>query len=127
MQAKKRYILVFVSCAFLAYCYFGGYRLKRARVPFSPSTNRQHEQIAVPSNLPSFLSSIECNGIDDIASNTDGNPNGRSIISIAQHGYSVSNDDAFRQGSQISSATVQTNTKFKGMYDSIVTRNLVGI
>lgn len=28
MQAKKRYILVFVSCAFLAYCYFGGYRLK---------------------------------------------------------------------------------------------------
>lgn len=30
MQAKKRYILVFVSCAFLAYCYFGGYRLKRS-------------------------------------------------------------------------------------------------
>ncbi|XP_067626852.1 exostosin-1 [Eurosta solidaginis] len=29
MQAKKRYILVFVSCAFLAYCYFGGYRLKK--------------------------------------------------------------------------------------------------
>lgn len=28
MQAKKRYILVFLSCAFLAYCYFGGYRLK---------------------------------------------------------------------------------------------------
>lgn len=28
MQAKKRYLLVFVSCAFLAYCYFGGYRLK---------------------------------------------------------------------------------------------------
>ncbi|XP_055376073.1 exostosin-1 isoform X2 [Condylostylus longicornis] len=28
MQAKKRYILVFISCAFLAYCYFGGYRLK---------------------------------------------------------------------------------------------------
>ncbi|XP_018791954.1 PREDICTED: exostosin-1 [Bactrocera latifrons] len=30
MQAKKRYILVFVSCAFLAYCYFGGYRLKKS-------------------------------------------------------------------------------------------------
>lgn len=29
MQAKKRYILVFLCCAFLAYCYFGGYRLKR--------------------------------------------------------------------------------------------------
>lgn len=28
MQAKKRYILVFLSCAFLALCYFGGYRLK---------------------------------------------------------------------------------------------------
>lgn len=29
MQAKKRYILVVLSCAFLAYCYFGGYRIKR--------------------------------------------------------------------------------------------------
>lgn len=28
MQAKKRYLLLFVSCAFLAYWYFGGYRLK---------------------------------------------------------------------------------------------------
>jgi glucuronyl/N-acetylglucosaminyl transferase EXT1 len=29
MQAKKRYILVVLSCAFLAYCYFGGYRVKK--------------------------------------------------------------------------------------------------
>lgn len=29
MQAKKRYILVVLSCAFLAYCYFGGYRIKK--------------------------------------------------------------------------------------------------
>lgn len=29
MQAKKRYLLVFVTCAFLGYCYFGGYRLKK--------------------------------------------------------------------------------------------------
>jgi glucuronyl/N-acetylglucosaminyl transferase EXT1 len=29
MQAKKRYILVFLSCAFLALCYFGGHRLKQ--------------------------------------------------------------------------------------------------
>lgn len=29
MQAKQRYILVFLSCAFLALCYFGGYRLKQ--------------------------------------------------------------------------------------------------
>ena len=28
MQAKQRYILLFLSCAFLALCYFGGYRLK---------------------------------------------------------------------------------------------------
>lgn len=28
MQAKKRYILVILSCAFLALCYLGGYRLK---------------------------------------------------------------------------------------------------
>ena len=28
MQAKQRYILVFLCCAFLALCYFGGYRLK---------------------------------------------------------------------------------------------------
>ncbi|XP_014214425.1 exostosin-1 [Copidosoma floridanum] len=30
MQAKKRYLLVFVTCAFLGFCYFGGYRLKKA-------------------------------------------------------------------------------------------------
>ncbi|XP_073811631.1 exostosin glycosyltransferase 1 ttv [Musca autumnalis] len=46
MQAKKRYILVFVSCAFLAYCYFGGYRLKTA-------THRRRN-----SGLPSSSSSI---------------------------------------------------------------------
>lgn len=32
MQAKKRYLLVFLSCAFLAYCYFGGYRLKSEEI-----------------------------------------------------------------------------------------------
>lgn len=46
MQAKKRYILVFVSCAFLAYCYFGGYRLK------TPSLSMRS-----PQDLPSFVSS----------------------------------------------------------------------
>lgn len=44
MQAKKRYILVFVSCAFLAYCYFGGYRLKASTV---------HRRI--PTELPAFI------------------------------------------------------------------------
>ncbi|KAI5712469.1 hypothetical protein M8J75_008522 [Diaphorina citri] len=28
MQFKKRFLLVLLSCAFLAFCYFGGYRLK---------------------------------------------------------------------------------------------------
>uniref|UniRef100_A0A1I8P1V7 Exostosin GT47 domain-containing protein n=2 Tax=Stomoxys calcitrans TaxID=35570 RepID=A0A1I8P1V7_STOCA len=46
MQAKKRYILVFVSCAFLAYCYFGGYRLKTA-------THRRRNN-----GLPSSSSSV---------------------------------------------------------------------
>ncbi|CAB0042505.1 unnamed protein product [Trichogramma brassicae] len=32
MQAKKRYLLVFVTCAFLGYCYFGGYRLKATKL-----------------------------------------------------------------------------------------------
>lgn len=53
MQAKQRYILVFICCAFLAYCYFGGYRLKplspwvlhRIRTPSGPSD---------PLHLPSF-------------------------------------------------------------------------
>lgn len=44
MQAKKRYILVVLSCAFLAYCYFGGYRIK---LLFNLNVN-------VP-NLPSFV------------------------------------------------------------------------
>ncbi|XP_014262260.1 exostosin-1 [Cimex lectularius] len=44
MQAKKRYLLVLLSCAFLAYCYFGGYRLKSERyIPFDVDT------------LPSFV------------------------------------------------------------------------
>lgn len=76
MQAKKRYILVFLSCAFLAYCYFGGYRLKvqlRNLIVFNkllaPSTNSNsgryssNRRIIInlnsnkePSKLDSFLS-----------------------------------------------------------------------
>lgn len=57
MQAKKRYILVFVSCAFLAYCYFGGYRLKVA--PHRPR-RAQHESakdggVQPYAQLPSFM------------------------------------------------------------------------
>lgn len=47
MQAKKRYLLVFLSCAFLAYCYFGGYRLKSEGV------------VAEYMTLPSYFSSVE--------------------------------------------------------------------
>lgn len=45
MQAKKRYILVVLSCAFLAYCYFGGYRIKRL---FNLNAN-------TPDQLPTFV------------------------------------------------------------------------
>lgn len=116
MQAKKRYILVFISCAFLAYCYFGGYRLKRARVSFSTANVRHHERIVVPTNLPSFLNAIDCNGIDEFTNDFGDNVNGKSNA-IASHSHLNSNDDAFRQGSQVSSATVQTNAKFKGTYN----------
>lgn len=138
MQAKKRYILVFVSCAFLAYCYFGGYRLKRARgiTSFSSTANvhhQRHERIVMPPNLPSFLSPIECNGIIINSDFSHGNGDTRNTnhnndideyvngkgIAIAQPNHFNSNDDAFRQGSQVSSATVQTNAKFKGMYIKI--------
>uniref|UniRef100_A0A182FLZ2 Exostosin GT47 domain-containing protein n=3 Tax=Anopheles albimanus TaxID=7167 RepID=A0A182FLZ2_ANOAL len=51
MQAKKRYILVIICCAFLAYCYFGGYRLKwlqtvfRLRVRRNPDTLPCYHQL----------------------------------------------------------------------------------
>lgn len=53
MQAKKRYILVFVSCAFLAYCYFGGYRLKSGAA--SESLTGVHRLVHNPLDLPSFV------------------------------------------------------------------------
>lgn len=48
MQAKKRYILVIICCAFLAYCYFGGYRLKWLQKLFAISVRRN------PSKLPPY-------------------------------------------------------------------------
>ncbi|KAG8224636.1 hypothetical protein J437_LFUL003070 [Ladona fulva] len=48
MQAKKRYLLVLLSCAFLAYCYFGGYRLK------SESEHPSQESKGLSSYLPSW-------------------------------------------------------------------------
>lgn len=50
MQAKKRYLLLFVTCAFLAYCYFGGYRLKSEKWTVARKREPQpHER------LPSYL------------------------------------------------------------------------
>lgn len=55
MQAKQRYILVFVCCAFLAYCYFGGYRLKTV-APWL--THSLRTATAHPHQLPSFGRSV---------------------------------------------------------------------
>lgn len=57
MQAKKRYILVFVSCAFLAYCYFGGYRLKSG-ASSNPNQSQASSSLRLvhdPQELPSFF------------------------------------------------------------------------
>ena len=54
MQAKQRYILVFISCAFLALCYFGGYRLKLN----TNALGRPHQ----PLHLESYLEDEEVLG-----------------------------------------------------------------
>lgn len=56
MQAKKRYILVFVSCAFLAYCYFGGYRLKAHRGATEPSSLPSFAQLDLNDQAPAVQS-----------------------------------------------------------------------
>lgn len=118
MQAKKRYILVFVSCAFLAYCYFGGYRLKKPRVLLTASNVRsRHEHIVIPIHLSSYLSPIECNGIDDFAIVSGKHGNGKGTGIATQTRSTNNNDDVYRQGSQVSAiATVQINAKLKGMF-----------
>jgi glucuronyl/N-acetylglucosaminyl transferase EXT1 len=70
MQAKKRYILVVLSCAFLAYCYFGGYRIKRI---FNFNTN-------TPENLPSFI--LSQNRINYHASRNSVKTNSNQINNI---------------------------------------------
>lgn len=56
MQAKKRYLLLFVTCAFLGYCYFGGYRLKSNDKSNNNNNNNDEDYWK---NLPSFTSIIE--------------------------------------------------------------------
>lgn len=121
MQAKKRYILVFVSCAFLAYCYFGGYRLKRKTIlPPSVTRTQHNHHISIPVHLPSFLSHSECNGVDEIvAIDSD------SIIAIDKiapsayhHSYASklkNNEELARHGSQLPSSSTSQNRP-NGMY-----------
>ena len=96
MQAKKRYILVFVSCAFLAYCYFGGYRLKTSSGGRGSSSSAlmQHRKNRISStalsaaaggselyqHLPSYFSSAQINNnlIIQTKSNTEGTTNAAS-------------------------------------------------
>lgn len=122
MQAKKRYILVFLSCAFLAYCYFGGYRLKQKTFPLS--NVRHHKRIITPSNLPSFLSLNERNGLNEEDINNDINGIDKIASFARQHTNLINhnnnnnihnNDDVTHQGSQLQSATLLTNIKSKGM------------
>lgn len=66
MQAKKRYILVFACCAFLAYCYFGGYRLKET---FNNNNNNIER---LPSFIPKYsagvLETSEINSLEQFPS-----------------------------------------------------------
>ncbi|KAH8253390.1 hypothetical protein KR032_005261 [Drosophila birchii] len=76
MQAKKRYILVFVSCAFLAYAYFGGYRLKVS--PLRPR-RAQHESakdggVQPHEQLPGFLGSLELQELEKLQGNQSRSP-----------------------------------------------------
>lgn len=76
MQAKKRYLLVLLSCAFLAYCYFGGYRLKSGAAPPPVAPD-------APA-LPSFLA-------QDVALNADRDlafsPSVRRQVSDSRDGF----------------------------------------
>lgn len=68
MQAKKRYILVVLSCAFLAYCYFGGYRIKKL---FNLNG-------ITPENLPSYV--LSQNRINYHSSKYNVNENNHKFI-----------------------------------------------
>lgn len=79
MHAKNRYLLVFVSCAFVVYCFYGDQKMASP-----PSVNRiQHtHHINIPAHLPSFLSHIECNGVHRRSQATKLARNGK----FARHG-----------------------------------------
>jgi glucuronyl/N-acetylglucosaminyl transferase EXT1 len=80
MQAKKRYILVVLSCAFLAYCYFGGYRIKRL---FNLNTNTFD-------SLPSFI--LSQNRINYHSSKNSVKLNNQ-LSNIILHKYATNNNN----------------------------------
>jgi glucuronyl/N-acetylglucosaminyl transferase EXT1 len=84
MQAKKRYILVVLSCAFLAYCYFGGYRIKRL---FNLNAN-------TPDVLPSFI--LQQNNINyhNIKNNVQANSQLNNIIIHSKYANSHDNNNS---------------------------------
>lgn len=114
MQAKKRYILVFISCAFLAYCYFGGYRLKQKILsPASVTRTQRNERISIPAHLPSFLSHIECNGVDEIVATDNDSHNAIDKIASSIHQSRVegaANEEIAHHGSQLPSSTLQSRS-----------------
>lgn len=116
MQAKKRYILVFVSCAFLAYCYFGGYRLKRTRTTFQTNSLGRKEHIIVPLNLPSFLSSSELNGLSVSHIFENAIANESPVHPSLNNNHLQTNQNTIHPGANISVVTIPNNNKAKGMY-----------
>lgn len=84
MQAKKRYILVVLSCAFLAYCYFGGYRIKRL---FNLNAN-------TPDVLPSFI--LHQNNINyhTVKSNVQANSQFNNIIKHSRYANNPDNNNS---------------------------------
>lgn len=84
MQAKKRYILVVLSCAFLAYCYFGGYRIKRL---FNLNAN-------TPDVLPSFI--LHQNNINyhTVKSNVQANSQLNNIIMHSKYANNPDNNNS---------------------------------
>lgn len=112
MQAKKRYILVFISCAFLAYCYFGGYRLKQKFLsPASVTRTQRNEKIIIPAHLPSFLSQIECNGVNQMVVTDNDSNNAIDKIASSIYGSHVkvaANEEIAHHGSLLPSSTLQS-------------------
>lgn len=114
MQAKKRYILVFVSCAFLAYCYFGGYRLKSTR--YRRRMTRYKSALSMPAD--SHISQLSVHHLPSFMSITDASDSLKHIdpyvaeiaYSIRNSTFSMRNNRQQQSGSQmITTETTKTH------------------